>query len=81
MCCRWTQFPDATNKAFAEVSGLKLIDTVLGKVSQVFDEVLLVTNDPETSIITPMNQSVLSAILFPVKDRFWNSCRFILRPL
>ena len=35
------------NKAFAEVSGLKLIDNVLGKVSQVFDEVLLVTNDPE----------------------------------
>ncbi len=35
------------NKAFAEVSGLKLIDNVLGKVSQVFDEVILVTNDPE----------------------------------
>ena len=35
------------NKALAEVSGLKLIDNVLGKVSQVFDEVLLVTNDPE----------------------------------
>ena len=36
------------NKAFTEVGGLKLIDNVLGKVSEVFDEVILVTNDPES---------------------------------
>ncbi len=35
-----------TNKAFTEVSGQKLIENVLGKVSGTFDEVLLVTNDP-----------------------------------
>jgi molybdopterin-guanine dinucleotide biosynthesis protein A len=36
-----------TNKAFAEVSGQKLIENVLGKVSATFDEVILVTNEPE----------------------------------
>lgn len=36
-----------TNKAFAEVSGQKLIENILGKVTETFDEVVLVTNDPD----------------------------------
>jgi len=37
-----------SNKAFAEVRGEKLIENILGKVTQAFDEVLVVTNDPHT---------------------------------
>ncbi|MGE5543905.1 MAG: molybdenum cofactor guanylyltransferase [Bacillota bacterium] len=36
-----------TNKAFTEFNGQKLIENILDKVSQVFAEVILVTNDPE----------------------------------
>jgi molybdopterin-guanine dinucleotide biosynthesis protein A len=36
-----------TNKAFAEFKGQKLIENILDKVSRTFDEVILVTNDPE----------------------------------
>lgn len=37
-----------TNKAFVEVQGHKIIDSVLGKLSAVMDDIILVTNDPDT---------------------------------
>lgn len=46
-----------TDKAFAEVDGQKLIENILGKVSQTFEEVILVTNNPENYLYYT-NQSV-----------------------
>ncbi|NLB18279.1 MAG: molybdenum cofactor guanylyltransferase [Syntrophomonadaceae bacterium] len=36
-----------SNKAFIEVRGQRIIDNIIGKLSDTFDEIVLVTNDPD----------------------------------
>ena len=35
-----------TNKAFLKINGVRLIDNVLGIYREIFDEIIIVTNDP-----------------------------------
>ena len=36
-----------TNKAFSRIDGRPIIDRLLGVFSELFDEIILVTNDPQ----------------------------------